>query len=219
MINSSHTIEVLFTASPALARLLIHFYYCPAEYLHPSRRGEFQLGGMDERVWKTQRALPFISAHILDELQLPDITSFSLSYAGWPLALSSAAELKRLQQHITAVLYEEAIRRCLLTKDILKWRSLIGHDAYKFALTGTKLLPKLGIRCHTDIYEAGAVTNSWIVAAMSTAPEPISTLAKLKIPPTAHTELVDSNLAQRFISSLISILEPKWCLLLPTTLT
>ena len=212
-------IEALLAASPDFARLLLHFNYCPAEYLHVSHRNQLNLGQLADCVWQTRRSLPPISAYILDQLCLQEKICLDPSYSEWPLVLLSPARLKRLQQYVAAVLYAETIRLCLLPEDIIRWRTILGYDAYKFALTGTKLLPQLRLRSYTDIDDVETVSNSWISAAMSTAPEAISIRAKLKIPVLTNIKGIELQKAHRLMFSLLSILEPKWCSFFLTTLT
>lgn len=203
-------VDAFLDVAPAAARLVLNFNYCPAEYLHYSRRDQFNIGQLNEYVWKTKRALPAISAYILEQLHLQEKICLDLSYQVWSIALLNPARMKRLQLYVIAVLYEEAIRRCLHSDDVLRWRSFLGDDAYKFALTGTKLLPNLQIKSYSDVNDAVAVSGSWMYAALSNAPEAISARAKLKIPLLKNPERVDPLQAYRLVASLLSLLEPKW---------
>lgn len=214
-----HTIDALLLAPPSLIRLILHFNYCPAEYLHFSRRNQFGFGLLAEHLWQTRRALPRVSSYILEQLSLQDKTCLDPGYAGWPLTLLNPASLKRLQRYVAAVLYKEAIRICLLPEDVLRWRALLGSDAYKFALTGTKLLPSMQIPAYTTPGDAERVSNSWINAAMSSAPDAISERAKLKTPYLTLAEYVEPQQAYHLVSSLLLILEPKWCSFFPAKLS
>ena len=59
------------------------------------------------------------------------------------LILLDADRLDRLQRFIAAFIFSAQVRHSVLHDEVIKWRARLGADAYKFALNGTKLLPRV----------------------------------------------------------------------------
>jgi type III secretion protein K len=215
-IRTAHPLTALLATSPLLARYLYAFNFCPANYLHPTQRQRFGGDLLSEEVWQAKRARAALSAHILKTLSLDDKPCFDLHQREWPLILLDTDRLGRLQRHVSALIFGPVIRRSIVHADVVAWKARLGPDAYKFALSGTSLLPRMELpKTIGNPPEAEAVGYGWIEAAMSTAPEPILSRAKLKLPFHCIAPATDTATAQRLVYVLLSILEPEWRLLFP----
>ena len=115
-------------ASPLLARRLYQFNFCPADYVHPSRRSSFDGGKLNARVWATPRARAALSLHILRSLDLEDKPCFDTSCTEWPLLLLDAAQLDRLGRHLAAVIFNRSIRHSVRHDEVVMWRARLGID-------------------------------------------------------------------------------------------
>lgn len=209
--SSAHALVALQAISPPLAIKLYKFNFCPADYLHPTRRSQFDGGVLNDQVWETRRARSSLSAHILKSLCVEEQACFDLNHAEWPLILLDADRLDRLQRFIAAFIFSAQVRHSVLHDEVMRWRARLGADAYKFALNGTKLLPKLErteVEGNAGLLEA--ISNGWIEAAMSTAIEPLRLRASLKLQRDSIVPHVEPSTAQRLVHALISILEPEW---------
>jgi hypothetical protein len=217
-IRTAYPLTALLAASPLLARYLYAFNFCPANYLHPTQRQQFGGDMLSEQVWQAQRARAALSAHILKTLGLEDEPCFDLHQREWPLILLDADRLGRLQRHVSALVFSPVIRRSIVHAEVVAWKKRLGPDAYKFALNGTSLLPRMQLpKTAGHPSEAEAVGYGWIEAAMSTATEAILRRAKLKLPFHRIVPATDAAGAQRLVYALLSILEPEWHLLFPAT--
>lgn len=201
----------LHVRSPLMARRLFKFNFCPSSYIHPSRRKQFDDGKLHPSVWKTTRALPALSRHILKCLKIENNPCFDPSYAQWPLLLMEPQQLNRLQRHLAAVIFNPIIRHCVLNDEVVMWRNRIGADAYKFALNGFEFLPK-NIWPHTgfDVSQLEALSYGLIQAAMTPTIKPAYLRATLKLPTVSDPSRFDPDYAQRLVTTLMSILEPEW---------
>lgn len=197
--------------SPILARRLFRFNFCPADYLHPSRRIHFDGEMLDDRVWQSHRSRAPLSSHILQTLGLENQVSFDISQPEWPLLLLEPIQLKRLQRHLAAAVFNPVIRHTVLHDEVMMWRDRLGVDAYKFALNGFKLLPR-GAWAQADfnVGQLESITFGLIEAAMSTAAAPSRLRAVLKLPNTSAPPQIDVECARRLVYALMSILEPEW---------
>lgn len=214
--SATHGLVALQAISPSLAVKLYKFNFCPADYLHPTRRSQFDGGLLNARVWETQRARSSLSAHILKELCVDDRACFDLNHAEWPLILLDVDRLARLQRFIGAFIFSEQVRHSVLHDEVMQWRARLGADAYKFAMNGTRLLPKLEwTEMERDAALLESISCGWIQAAMSTAIEPLRLRASLKIQRDSILPHVAPSIAQRLVHTLISILEPEWRSLFP----
>lgn len=201
----------LQASSPLLARRLYKFNFCPADYVHPTRRSGFDSGMLHSRVWDTTRARAALSLHILQCLGIEDKACFDPSFPEWTLLLLEPAQLGRLQRHIAAVIFNSVIRHSVLHDDVVMWRARLGVDAYKFALNGFNLLPK-SILVHTDcdVSQLEAISSGFIEAAMASAPGPMRSRAALKLPDVSVPPGSDIDSVRKLVNALISILEPEW---------
>lgn len=207
----AHALVALQATSPPLAIALYKFNFCPADYLHPTRRPQFDGGMLNDQVWETRRARSSLSTHILKSLRVEDKACFDLNHAEWPLILLDADRLDRLQRFIAAFIFSAQVRHSVLHDEVMKWRARLGADAYKFALNGTKLLPRVErTELEGDAALLEAISNGWIEAAMSTAIEPLRLRANLKLQRNSIVPPVEPSTAQRLVHALISILEPEW---------
>ncbi len=214
--SAAHGLVALQAVSPSLAIKLYKFNFCPADYLHPTRRSQFDDGVLNDRVWETRRARSSLSAHILKRLCLEDQACFNLNHAEWPLILLDVDRLDRLQRFIGAFIFSAQVRHSVLHDEVIQWRARLGADAYKFAMNGTKLLPKLErMELDRDAALLEAISSGWIEAAMSTAIEPLRLRAGLKLQRDSIVPHVAPSTAQRLVHALISILEPEWRSLFP----
>lgn len=201
----------LHATSPLLAQRLYKFNFCPADYVHPSRRSGFDGGKLHGRVWETPRARAALSRHILRCLGIEDKACFDLSHPEWMLLLLEPAQLGRLQRHLAAVIFNRLIRHSVLHDDVVKWRSRLGVDAYKFALNGFNLLPKsVLVQTDHEVAQLEAVSYGLIEAAMATAPEPIRSRAILKLPDISVPPESGNDGIRKLVNALMSILEPEW---------
>lgn len=198
-------------SSPLLARRLYKFNFCPAEYVHPSRRSSFDGGKLHGRVWDTTRARAALSLHILQCLGIEDKACFDLSFPEWTLLLLEPAQLARLQRHLAAVIFNSLIRHSVLHDDVVMWRARLGVDAYKFALNGFNLLPKsILVQTDCEVSQLEAISSGFIEAAMASAPGPMQSRAVLKLPDVSVPPGSDIDSARKLVNALISILEPEW---------
>jgi hypothetical protein len=201
----------LQATSPLLARKLYKFNFCPAEYVHPSRRFGFDEGKLHGRVWETTRARAALSLHILRSLDIEDKPCFDLNHSEWPLLLLEPAQLIRLQRHLAAVIFNPLIRHSVLHDEVVLWRARLGVDAYKFALNGFNLLPKTAwLQIDYDISQLEAVSYGLIEVAMTSAADPIRLRAALKLPDISVPPRIEVEFARKLVNALMSILEPEW---------
>lgn len=212
--------EMLINHSPVLAKRIFHFHYCVAEYLHHSWREKFDLHYLHNEIWGKKRALPGLSAHILEVTSLTNEFSFSVEHQEWHIVLLDASRLRRLHRYLTASLFATEIRRMLCQDDVIRWRSMLGHDAYKFALHGSKFLSQdYDMAVSNKMTDADTTAFSWLRASFRSAPEAIKARALLKLPLEKEEDVdgVDPVQAFNLVHSLLLILEQKWCSLFPRT--
>ena len=201
----------LHSKSPLLAVHLYNFNFCPAKYIHATRQAEFDGGKLSCNVWQTDRAHPMLSAHVLRLLGIENDYCLDPTYVEWPLLLLSQNRLERIKRHVAAVIFNPLIRRSIVSADVIKWKHRLGSDAYKFALTGTTLLPRLDYFPHfDDESQFDSLCTGWLEAAMATAAQPLKLRAMLKLPLNSILPHVETVSARRLVYALISILEPEW---------
>jgi YOP proteins translocation protein K (YscK) len=196
---------------PLLARKLYKFNFCPADYVHPSRRRRFDQGKLHDRVWETSRARAALSLHILRCLDVEDNPCFDPHDPAWPLLLLEPAQISRLQRHLAAVIFNPLIRHSVLHDDVVMWRTRLGVDAYKFALNGFNLLPMTAWeQTEYEVSQVEAVSYGLIEVAMASAAYPVRSRAVLKLPEISAPPNIEVESARRLVNALMSILEPEW---------
>ncbi|MDR6536921.1 SctK family type III secretion system sorting platform protein [Variovorax soli] len=210
------------TRELAEMRLRLHeFDQWPAEYVNASRREEFTPPPLPERLWDNARARRHLSRHITRTLDLRPCTGRRQG-AEWPIALLQAKALRQLALHITAVASSAQVRRCLLREDVLAWREWLSAAPFEFAQRSASLLPvKPGLDTAIDrALTAESVGLRWLARAAQTWPEPVTRRFLLKMPRKDADSPCDADptAAMRLASSVLSIVEPRWCSLLAKNL-
>jgi hypothetical protein len=117
-------------------------------------------------------------------------------------------------RHIAAALVGQRVRRTLSRTEELQWREWLSPDAHEFALTRAGLLPlAAGAADERDRMPALQLGHTWLVAATKAWPEAIARRFILKLPaaPYREADAVDGTSAARLVSSVLSIVEPRWC--------
>lgn len=204
-------VRSLFSADHSLARMVTHFNFCPADYLHSTKRSFFLPGIESDDLWAASRARRCLSAFILSKLKLNNIAFLEMDRMEWAIALLGPAQLMQLRRYIAAAIFQPAIKRSLSQKEVTQWRNILGPQAYKFSLTGTNFIATVSTAVTAqDLSEVDSIASGWIEVAMSTAPAPMRTRANLKLPANVVLPHVEAKDAQRLIGSLLSILDPRW---------
>ena len=213
-----HPLTALLGSSPKLASDIYAFNFCPADYVHPTDREQFGGALVSDEIWRARRARAALSAHILKKMGLDKQPCFDLSHPEWPLVLLDASKLNRLQRHIMAFVFSPMVRHSIMHQEVIAWKTRLGPDAYKFALNGTTLLPRLELpKAALHAARAEELAYGCIEAAMSTAVEPLLLRARLKLPCSRIKPDTDAASAKRLVYALLSILEPEWRLFFPAT--
>ncbi len=202
--------------------LLMHeFDQWPAEYMNPSRREAFTPPPVPATLWDNPRARRHLSRHITRTLDLLPCVA-KRQGAEWPVALLKAHALHQLALHIAAVACSAQVRRSLLREDVLAWREWLTPAPFEFAQRTASLLPlKPGADTEIDrALPAESVGLRWLARAAQTWPEPVARRFLLKMPPADADNPcgADPSAAMRLASSVLSIVEPRWCSLLAKNL-
>ena len=206
----------------AEVHLLVHeFDQWPAEYVCLSRRDELIPSPLRTTLWDKPRARRHLSRHIARALDLQPCET-QRARAEWTVALLKARPLNHLALHVAAVASSVHVRRCLLREDVLAWREWLTPAPFEFAQRTASLLPlKAGADMAIDrALSAESVGLRWLARAAQAWPEPLARRFLLKMP-RADAENpcgADPTAAMRLASSVLSIVEPRWCSLLATHL-
>jgi hypothetical protein len=202
----------LIGAQPDLVRSICTFNENPADYMADSRREAFFAEPIDPALWLNERSRRHLSRHILDQLNIPPC--LEAHRPEWPVALLEWPRLERLARHVAAALVGARVRHCVSRIEVLKWRDWLSPDAHEFALTRAGLLP-INADAGSGIAgtSAQALGLAWIVAATRRWPEAIARRFMLKLPAgdIGEAQGVDDALASRLVSSVLSIVESRWC--------
>lgn len=208
----------LLGAQPELLRAICAFNQNPADYIDESHLKEFFASPVAGALWELAPARHHLSRHILEriggepclETQRPE----------WPVVLLERPRLDRLARHVAAALVGSRVRRCVSRNEVLKWREWLSPDAHEFALTRAGLLPfNADARADADQMPAQCLGQAWIAAASARWAAPIARRFRLKLPAAASREAdaIDGALASRLVTSVLSIVEPRWCSSFATT--
>jgi type III secretion protein K len=202
----------LIGVQPDLVRTLCLFNQNPADYIDASRRDEFFTHFADGVLWQSERARRHLSRHILE--RLGDEPCLDAQRPEWAVALLDRPRLDRLGRHLAAALVGPRVRRCVSRAEVLAWREWLSPEAHEFALTRAGLLPvSADAGDEPRQMPAEALGRQWIVAAARAWHEAIRRRFMLKLPAGAFREAdaIDPALAARLVSSVLSIVEPRWC--------
>lgn len=203
-------------------RLMVHaFDQWPAEYMNVSRREAFTPPPVPATLWENPRARRHLSRHITRTLDLKPCVARRQG-AEWLVALLKPGALRQLALHIAAVASSAQVRRSLLREDVLAWREWLTPAPFEFAQRTASLLPlKPGAETEIDRdLPAESMGLRWLARAAQTWPEPVACRFLLKMP-RADAESpcsADPTAAMRLASSVLSIVEPRWCSLLAKNL-
>ncbi|VTU22717.1 hypothetical protein H6CHR_01843 [Variovorax sp. PBL-H6] len=203
-------------------RLLMHeFDHWPAEYMDPSRRDPFTPSPVPATLWNNPRARRHLSHHITRTLDLRPCIA-KRPGPEWPVALLKADALRQLALHVAAVASSVQVRRSLLREDVVAWREWLTPAPFEFAQRTASLLPlRPGAAQEIDrTLSAESVGLRWLARAAQTWPDPVAQRFLLKMPPgDADSPCgAEPNAAMRLASSVLSIVEPRWCSLLAKNL-
>jgi hypothetical protein len=203
-------------------RLLMHeFDHWPAEYMNPSRREPFTPPPVPATLWDNARARRHLSRHIARTLDLRPCVA-KRQGAEWPVALLKGHALRQLALHVAAVASSAQVRRSLLREEVLAWREWLTPAPFEFAQRTASLLPVMrGADAVIDrMLPAESVGLRWLARAAQTWPEPVARRFLLKmLPADADNPCgADPGAAMRLASSVLSIVEPRWCSLLAKNL-
>ena len=195
-----------------LVRAICTFNQNPADYIDESHLKQFFPSPVAGSLWECPRARRHLSRHILDrigggpclETQRPE----------WAVVLLERSRLDRLARHVAAALVGSRVRRCVSRAEVLKWREWLSPEAHEFALTRAGLLPfSADMGADPEQTAAQQLGHAWIAAASSRWAKPIARRFTLKLPAAAFREAdaIDGAFASRLVSSVLSIVEPRWC--------
>lgn len=197
-------------ASRNLFALLSVFNFCPAQYLHTSRREEMLGVAHDGRLWDSPAAQPHLSRHILERIGLPPCMDEDLPF--WRVALLDTARLARLARHLTAAHVSAQVRRAMRREDALAWRAWLSPEAHEFALRGAGLLPPQSAACvHPGEGDAGAIGYECLAAAAGGWPDAVRARFALKLPAGTGHAPASAQAARRLIQFVLPALEASWC--------
>ena len=206
----------LIGAQPEVVRTICTFNENPADYIDESRRREFFPPRMGGAVWERASSRRHLSRHILDRIGAAPC--LEAHRPEWPIALMERERIDRLARHVAAALVGVRVRRCVSRAEVLAWREWLTPEAHEFALTRAGLLPVSADAGVFAIEGDKAITalqlgHAWIVAASRRWPNAIAKRFVLKLPAGkyAAAEAIDSALASKLVSSVITNLESRWC--------
>lgn len=210
-IASSAVLARLLGAQADVVRALCIFNQNPADYMDASHRaGSFSLPA-DGPLWECERARRHLSREIL--ARIGDAPCLDTQRPEWPLALLDRGRLDRLARHVSAALVGARVRRSISRTEVLQWREWLSPDAHDFALTRAGLLPFSAEAGSGRNMPAEQLGHAWIIAASRAWPEAIARRFVLKLPagPFSEAGPVDPALASKLVSSVLSIMESRWC--------
>jgi hypothetical protein len=206
----------LIGAQADVVRTICTFNENPADYIDESRRDEFFPMPVDAALWSNARSRRHLSRHILERLGAAPC--LEMQRPEWPVALLERPRLDRLARHVAAALVGTRVRRSLSRDEVLKWREWLSPEAHEFALRRAGLLPisvDAGVAAGTAGGSAPALELGlrWIVATTRRWPEAIARRFMLKLPAGefAEADAVDGAFASRLVTSVLSIVESRWC--------
>jgi hypothetical protein len=206
----------LIGAQADVVRTICTFNENPADYIDPSRRDEFFRMPLDAALWSNARSRRHLSRHILDRMETS--SCLEVQRPEWPLALLDRPRLDRLARHVAAALVGSRVRRSLSRDEVLKWRDWLSPEAHEFALQRAGLLPisidtRMGASIDAGRTAAQELGLRWIVATTRRWPEAIARRFMLKLPggEFAEADAVDGAFASRLVTSVLSIVESRWC--------
>jgi hypothetical protein len=202
----------LIGLQPDIVRSICVFNESPADYIDESRRREFFPMPVEKALWDNTRSRRHLSRHILDRLGVP--SCLEAQRPEWPMALLDRTRLDRLALHVAAALVGARVRRSLSRDEVLRWREWLTPEAHEFALRRASLLPaSAGVDADANDAPAEHMGLAWIVAASRRWPESIARRFMLKLPAGASQDaaVIDGTFAWRLVSSVLSIVESRWC--------
>ncbi len=204
-------LQELRTRHPALFRSVLVFNYCPAAYLHPSRRAQFFNDSIPELAWEEPAVTPCLSGLLLSALELSNRPFLTVPDPHWSLALLSRERLARLAAHVGAVIFAPQIRSSLARSNVLEWKERLGVDAFQFIMQSSLLLPPL-IEQPPMLPDADsrALGFSLILQSLSTSPFEMQQRVLLKTPVDAQASTISQHAASHIIFSVMNILEGEW---------
>ena len=204
-------LQELRVRNPALFRSVLVFNYCPAVYLHPSRRAQIFNGSIPELSWEEPAATTRLSALLLTEFELSKHPYLIVPDPHWSLALLSRERLARLAAHVGAVIFAPQIRTCLARSNVLEWKERLGVDAFQFIMQSSLLLPPLieqpPILPDADSHSLGF---GLILQCLSASPFEMQQRVLLKTPVGAQASSVSHRAASQIVFSVMNILEGEW---------
>ncbi|MDB5798410.1 MAG: hypothetical protein JWP36_2312 [Paucimonas sp.] len=202
----------LITGDPRLFNLLYEFNYAPAAYLHPSQRERFLPAVPSPELWEAPRARSALSDLVLGQLKFGDKTNFDASLRHWPLLLLDHERLLRVARHVGAALVGPEARKAMARDEVLRWKSTLGPELYRFAMTAGALLPVPALEpASLARHTPEDLGWGWLDAALSDVPEELLVRARLKYPVTSKPPRVRSKRAGPLAWAVLSTLEKKWC--------
>lgn len=211
------TLARLIGAQADLVRTLCIFNQSPADYMDRSHRAVFFALPAEGSLWDSERARRQLSQDILARIGVE--ICLDTARPEWPLVLLDRDRLDRLARHVAAALVGARVRRSISRADVLQWREWLTPEAYDFALKRAGLLP-FNAEAHADASgkPAEQLGHAWLLAASRTWPEAIARRFVLKLPvvPLPQADAVDPVMAWRLVSSVLSIVEARWCSLFVT---
>lgn len=195
-----------------LVRAICTFNQNPADYIDESHLKEFFPAPVAGALWGCPRARRHLSRHILD--RIGGAPCLETQRPEWPVVLLDRPRLDRLARHVAAALVGSRVRRCVSRAEVLKWRDWLSPEAQEFALTRAGLLPfSVDAGADPERMPAQQLGHAWIISASGRWAKPIARRFTLKLPAAASraADAIDGAFASRLVSSVLSIVEPRWC--------
>lgn len=202
-----------------VVRAVCVFNQNPADYMDASHRAatfSFPANGL---LWDSERGRRHLSREIL--VRIGGAACLDVQRPEWAFALLERGRLDRLARHIAAALVGARVRRSLSRAEVLQWRAWLSPEAHEFAMTRAGLLPgateaaeaAAGARRETP---AEGLGHAWLAQASKTWPESMAQRFALKLPlgaslGAASADAVEPAFAARLVSSVLSIVEARWC--------
>lgn len=202
-------------ASRALLSAVARFECSPAEYLRTDQRESALGAGLDERLWRSERARRHLSLALRRQFEA-SCNCLELDRPEWRLALLPVARLDRLAAHIAALVVAGAVRRTLSREEVCAWRDWLQPEAYEFAQTVAGLMPMLmSTPALVDSRRFSAIEVGWCWMAQVSAEWPSAIRARfaLKQPalPNGCVCPQQGPGARRVVHAVLSIVESQWC--------
>lgn len=208
---TNENVRSLLIKSPVIFSQLYAFNYTPASYLHPSRRPQFFNGALPDITWEDPRVWEKLSVLMLQQLELNDQVCMEFPHPKWSLALLPSSRMRRMAQHIGAIVLGARIRSSLAREQVLKWKEQLGHETFQFVMNSARLLPSIRIDdAAFDTNNVEQIGYDLICTSFIEAPTQMRQLVLLKMPVQTQASNMSVRLINQMVQSVLVTLETEW---------